>query len=55
MIEINDPRFAQYSELIPGGAFGQSAIYTHHANHLSILRKVLLRMAAWMNYLFPFH
>lgn len=55
VIEINDPKFAQYSELIPGGAFGQSAIYTHHAKHLSVLRKVLLRMAAWMNYLFPFH
>lgn len=55
MIEISDPYFEQYIKIIPGGAFGQAAIYTEHAKHLSIIRKVLLRMAAWMNYLFPFH
>lgn len=55
VIEITDPNFEQYANRVPGGAFGQSAIYTEHAKHLSIMRKILLRMAAWMNYIFPFH
>jgi multidrug resistance efflux pump len=54
-IEITDERFADYINILPGGSYGQSAIYTEHAKHLSIMRKVLLRMASWMNYLFPFH
>lgn len=55
MIEIDDPEFEKYIQSLPGGVFGQSAIYTHHAKHLSVMRKVLIRMIAWMNYLFPFH
>jgi hypothetical protein len=35
--------------------FGQSAIYTEHAHHVAVMRKLLLRMASWMDYLFPFH
>jgi multidrug resistance efflux pump len=54
-IEITDPDFENYIYILPGGAYGQSAIYTEHAHHLAIMRKVLLRMAAWINYLFPFH
>lgn len=37
--------------IVPG-TVGQTAIYTEHAHHLSILRKVLLRMKSWMNFLF---
>lgn len=55
IIEITDPNFKQYKEMIPGGAYGQTAIYTEHLKHVAIMRKILLRMAAWMNYLFPFH
>lgn len=54
-IEITDPNFSKYLSQLPGGSYGQSAIYSKHAKHLAVLRKVLLRMAAWMNYLFPFH
>lgn len=54
-IEITDPRFAEYSELLPGGAYGQAALYSEHFHHVAIMRKVLLRMASWMNYIFPFH
>lgn len=55
VIEITDPDFSTYSENVPGGAFGQAAIYTEHFHHVAIMRKVLLRMSAWLNYLFPFH
>jgi multidrug resistance efflux pump len=37
---------------IPLGAAGQVAIYTEHWHHVSLLRKILLRMRSWQNYLF---
>ncbi len=37
---------------IPLGATAQIAIYTEHWHHLSLLRKVLLRMRSWQNYVF---
>jgi multidrug resistance efflux pump len=55
IIDITDERFAEYASQIPGGAFAQTAIYTEHFHHVAIMRKILLRMASWMNYLFPFH
>ena len=55
VIHITDPEFESYAGRIPGGAYGQTAIYSEHFHHVSIIRKVLLRMSAWMNYLFPFH
>ncbi|MCP8464659.1 biotin/lipoyl-binding protein [Pseudomonas sp. ZM23] len=55
MIEITDPAYEQYKSLMPGGSYGQAAIYTEHFHHVAIMRKILLRMAAWMNYIFPFH
>jgi multidrug resistance efflux pump len=54
-VEIVDPDFAQYQDKIPGGTYGQVAIYSDHAHHVAVMRKILLRMAAWMNYIFPFH
>ncbi|MBS0285815.1 MAG: HlyD family secretion protein [Proteobacteria bacterium] len=55
IIEIDDPKFAKYQDILPGGAAGQTAVYSQHFHHVAIMRKVLLRMAAWMNYIFPFH
>ncbi|MFI4937724.1 MAG: HlyD family secretion protein [Candidatus Berkiellales bacterium] len=55
IIEILDPNYEHYINTVPGGAYGQCAIYTKHARHLAIIRKILLRMAAWMNYVFPLH
>ena len=55
LIEITDPAFEQYRTKVPGGAYAQAAIYSTHFRHVAVLRKVLLRMSAWMNYLFPFH
>ena len=37
---------------IPLGAAGQVAIYTEHWHHLSMIRKILLRMRSWQNYVF---
>jgi multidrug resistance efflux pump len=37
---------------IPPGAAGQAAIYTEHWHHVSLLRKILLRMRSWENYVF---
>lgn len=55
VIEITDPNFVQYEDVVPGGASGQAAVYSNHFKHVAIIRKILLRMASWMNYLFPFH
>ena len=52
-IQITDPEFAVYE--LPGGVFGQSAVYTDHFHHVAVMRRILLRMAAWLNYVFPFH
>jgi multidrug resistance efflux pump len=38
--------------LIVPGSTGQVAIYTHHMHHLAVMRKVLLRMKSWTNFLF---
>ncbi|MGC2825355.1 MAG: HlyD family secretion protein [Pseudolabrys sp.] len=37
---------------IPLGAAAQVAIYTEHFEHLSLIRKILLRMRSWQNYVF---
>ena len=37
--------------IVPGSV-GSVAVYTDHMKHLSMLRKVLLRMKSWTNYIF---
>ncbi len=37
---------------IPLGSAAQVAIYTEHLKHLSLLRKILLRMRSWENFVF---
>lgn len=55
VIDITDPAFESFADQMPGGSFGQVAVYSKHFHHVAIMRKILLRMASWMNYLFPFH
>lgn len=55
LFEITDPRFDEYKPIMVGGAYAQTAIYSEHFHHVAIMRKILLRMASWMNYFFPFH
>jgi multidrug resistance efflux pump len=55
IIDIVDPALDQFRDLLPGGVYGQAAIYTHHFHHVGVMRRVLLRMASWMNYVLPLH
>lgn len=52
---IYDPDFLDFKTKLPAGAFAQSAIYTQHVKEVIIMRKVLLRMNAWLNYVLPIH
>ena len=38
---------------IPGGAIGTAAIYTESAKATQVIRKVMVRMQSWMNYVVP--
>ncbi len=38
-------------QLVPGTT-GTVAVYTDHLHHLAVMRKVLIRMSSWTNYLF---
>ena len=38
-------------QIVPGSS-GEVAIYTDHMHHLAVMRKVLLRMKSWLNYIF---
>jgi multidrug resistance efflux pump len=40
---------------LPGGVSAEVAIYTRHWHHVAIMRKVLLRMNSWLNYVFLEH
>lgn len=55
LIDITDPEFDAFEGIVPGGAYAQAAIYSEHFHHVAVLRKILLRMSSWLNYLFPFH
>ena len=49
VIEVLDD-MSQYQ--IPAGAAAQVAVYTHHWHHVALIRKILLRMRSWQNYIF---
>jgi hypothetical protein len=50
IIDVIDEDYRKYQ--IPLGAEGQVAIYTEHWHHVSLIRKILLRMRSWQNYVF---
>jgi multidrug resistance efflux pump len=37
---------------LPGGSAAQVALYTPYAHHFAIIRRILLRMRSWENYVF---
>ncbi len=37
---------------LPYGTTAEVAVYTEHAHHLAMMRKILLRMNSWKNYLY---
>jgi multidrug resistance efflux pump len=51
-IAIIDVSDEMHDYQIPLGSTAEVAIYTKHWHHLSLLRKILLRMRSWENYVF---
>lgn len=51
-IRINDD-MTEYQ--LPAGTRAQVAIYSDHWHHVAIMRKILLRMSSWQNYLYLDH
>lgn len=49
-LHFEDENLANY-QIVPGTE-GVAAIYTEHMHHLAMIRKVLIRMNSWTNYLF---
>ena len=39
--------------LLSGGASGTAAIYTDNAGLTHVIRRVMIRMQTWMNYILP--
>ncbi len=39
---------------VPGGALGTAAIYTNAAKPSQVIRRVMMRMQTWMNYINPY-
>ena len=37
---------------LPGGSAAQVAVYTPYAHHFAIIRRILLRMRSWQNFIF---
>ena len=52
ILVVIEPEDGISKYLVVPGSTAQVAIYTHHMHHLAILRKVLLRMKSWTNYIF---
>lgn len=42
-------------DALPDGIYAQVAVYSRHFSHVSVMRKVLLRMTSWMHYLYLDH
>ena len=42
-------------DALPDGIFAQVAVYSDHFTHVSVMRKVLLRMTSWVHYLYLDH
>ena len=40
---------------LPAGSRAQVAVYSDHWHHVAIMRRILLRMSSWQNYLYLDH
>ena len=52
-VVLNLDDTAEFPLGVPGGAVGTAAIYTDSARATQIIRKVMVRMQAWKNYVIP--
>ena len=50
-VELDDGPTAA---LLPAGAIGEGAIYTQSASPTHVIRRIMIRMTAYMNYVLPF-
>ncbi len=50
-LTLDDPELARR---LPAGSTGTAAIYTDHVQQAHVIRKVLLRQSAILNYVYPF-
>jgi hypothetical protein len=50
-VDLDDRAIAA---LVPAGATGEAAIYTQSASPTHIIRRVMIRMTAYLNYFLPF-
>lgn len=55
VMDVVDAGFDQHRATLPVGLYGQSALYSEHVEHVAVMRRILLRMASWLNFVFPFH
>lgn len=53
LIDITDRHYARYVSQIPNGSHALVAVYGREFQQLALVRKTLLHMSAWMNYLSP--
>lgn len=53
VLKVTDPRFAEYA--LPQGATLEAAVYSDHLKELSLIRKILIRMKSWENYIYLDH
>ena len=51
-LKINDD-ISQYN--LPLGSAAEIAVYSEHLEHVSLMRKILIRMKSWQNYLYLDH
>ena len=49
LIELDDD-MSEY--ILPAGSVAEIAIITEHVHHVAMIRRILLRMKSWQNYLF---
>ena len=52
LIEVTDD-LSEYN--LSSGSRAQVAVYSDHWHHLAVMRKILLRMSSWQNYLYLDH
>ena len=52
IIKLDEPAEIEASlPVVPGGALGTAAVYTESAKATQVIRKIMLRMEAWINYI----
>lgn len=53
VFRVTDTRLQNYH--LPQGTDVEAAVYSGHLEHLSLIRKILIRMKSWENYLYLDH